>query len=129
MPTGSFLGPRRFDDIRKVALEALYALRDQEEIFKSVQDLKIKDQEIRGLLKELSSKAGTAMPSATGPENYDALDLAKTRRLQIARDLRIGNLQLKLEKVRDETEENHLPDLPEMTSVSTFTKAAEFQLA
>ncbi|CAD6567955.1 MAG: hypothetical protein CYPHOPRED_002175 [Cyphobasidiales sp. Tagirdzhanova-0007] len=108
---GSFLGPRRFDDIRKVALEALYALRDEEKLLELQNILEAKDKEIYDMLKSVSRKAGTAVPSARRSEQYDNLDLAKARRLLAARDLRIGNLKLRLDTLDKEAKED-LPDFP-----------------
>ena len=94
-----------------MALEALYALRDEEKLLELQNILEAKDKEIYDMLKSVSRKAGTAVPSARRSEQYDNLDLAKARRLLAARDLRIGNLKLRLDTLDKEAKED-LPDFP-----------------
>lgn len=106
------LGPRRFNDISKVTLEALYRFRDAEELSNLKTALTLKDEEIATLLNTLNRLEGKPTASLS-PEkvNYDDLDLNKAKRLIVARDMRIKNLKGRIEKLQKE-EEEELPDLP-----------------
>lgn len=107
------LGPRRFNDISKVTLEALYRLRDAEELQRLKKELEDKDEEIIDLLSKLNRLEGKATLSSPDKPSYDdmQLDLAKAKRLVAARELRLKNLAGRLDKLQKEEEED-LPDIP-----------------
>lgn len=105
------LGPRRFNDISKVTLEALYRFRDAEELSRLKQILNSKDEQIAALLGRLNKLEGKlGLQSPEIPEYADTLDLAKAKRLVVARDMRIQTLQARLVKLQEE-EDEELPDL------------------
>jgi len=108
---GTMLGPRRFNDISKVTLEALYRFRDAEELQSSRKTLISKDDEVATLLSQLNRLEGKL--STTSPEkpDYEVLDLPKAKRLLVARDMRIKNLKSRIRKIQAE-EAEELPDLP-----------------
>lgn len=110
------LGPRRFNDISKVTLEALYRFRDAEELSRLKQSLTSKDEQIAvllGRLNILERKSGLQFPEI--PEYADSLDLAKAKRLTVARDMRIKALQARLAKLQEEEDE----ELPELSFKTT----------
>lgn len=105
------LGPRRFDDIKKVALEALYNLRDNEALQEALKGLLHRDDEIRTLLDKIGRLSGTLSP-ASRAESYDDADLAKCKRLLLARESRIRVLKRKLDELEAEKADDELPSLP-----------------
>lgn len=109
------LGPRRFNDISKVTLEALYRFRDAEELHTLRKTLTSKDDEITTLLSTLNRLEGKL--STTSPEKpeYDGVDLAKAKRLLVARDMRLENLKARIQKIQAE-EDEELPELPTETT-------------
>ena len=105
------LGPRRFNDISKVTLEALYRFRDAEELAKVKASLCSRDGDIATLLAKLNRLEGKLPTGSPEIPDYDELDLMRASRLLVARDMRIKNLQSRIDKLqRDEEEE--LPDMP-----------------
>jgi hypothetical protein len=116
MASGTMLGPRRFNDISKVTLEALYRLRDAEELETLRNTLINKDEEITTLLLELVKLEGKLPISSPEKPIYgDELDLQKAKRLLAARDMRIKNLKMRIDKLKKEDEEE-LPDLSGLQS-------------
>lgn len=107
---GTMLGPRRFDDIKQVALEALHDLRDQEALAEAIQTLRAKDNDIWEHLKRLNRLEGK-MPPSPPDEDYGKLDLKKARRLDTARTARIANIQSRIMKL-EKDDKDDLPDLP-----------------
>lgn len=105
------LGPRRFTDISNVALQALYRLRDAEELISLEITLVTKDTEVHELLVKLNTAEGKPAPPEAEPTAYRGLDIPKAKRLLVARDLRLKNLKLRLEKLQQEEDEG-LPELP-----------------
>lgn len=105
------LGPRRFNDISKVTLEALYRFRDAEEVQELERQLASKDDEIASLLSRLNRLEGKLTTTSPEKPDYEGLDLAKAKRLMVARDMRLKNLNARIEKLQAE-EEEELPDLP-----------------
>lgn len=105
------LGPRRFNDISKVTLEALYRFRDAEEIQELEKQLLSKDDEIASLLSRLNRLEGKLTTTSPEKPDYEGLDLAKAKRLMVARDMRLKNLKARIGKLQAEDEEE-LPDLP-----------------
>ncbi|KAL7004911.1 hypothetical protein EMMF5_005524 [Cystobasidiomycetes sp. EMM_F5] len=120
---GSMLGPRRFDDIKEVTTEALYRLRDEEEIQTLRASLVERDAEIDRLLTQVARLEGTlstvlTAQASTPTQDYSSLDLAKAKRLHRARELRVVNLKEKLAKVEKEAADD-LPDLPASSATTS----------
>lgn len=105
------LGPRRFNDISKVTLEALYRFRDAEELINLRKTLDSKDEEISNLLYKLNRLEGKLPTGSPEKPDYEGLDLAKAKRLTVARDMRLKNINAKIEKIEKE-EAEELPELP-----------------
>lgn len=114
---GTMLGPRRFTDISNVALQALYRLRDAEELINLEVTLVSKDTEVHDLLVQVNRAEAKPAPPEPEPAAYDGLDIAKAKRLLVARDLRLKNLKLRLEKLQQQ-ENEELPELPTKESAS-----------
>lgn len=117
------LGPRRFDDIKEVTTEALYRLRDEEEIQTLRASLVERDAEIDRLLTQVARLEGTlstvlTAQASTPTQDYSSLDLAKAKRLHRARELRVVNLKEKLAKVEKEAADD-LPDLPASSATTS----------
>ncbi|KAK9893330.1 hypothetical protein P389DRAFT_182104 [Cystobasidium minutum MCA 4210] len=109
---GTMLGPRRFNDISKVTLEALYRFRDAEELAKVKASLSSRDGDIATLLTKLNRLEGKLVRGSS-PEtfDYDGLELGKAKRLLVARDMRVKNLESRIAKL-EQQEKEELPDLP-----------------
>lgn len=105
------LGPRRFNDISKVTLEALYRFRDAEELQDLQKTLISKDDEVATLLATLNRLEGKLSTTSPDKPDYEGLDLPKAKRLLVARDMRLKNLNSRIQKIQAE-EEEELPDLP-----------------
>ena len=112
------LGPRRFNDISKVTLEALYRFRDAEELQTLQRTLISKDDEIATLLGKLNRLEGKLPTTSPDKPEYDGVDLAKAKRLMVARDMRLKNLKSRIEKIQAE-EDEVLPELSTKTTSKT----------
>lgn len=114
---GTMLGPKRFTDIEQAATQALYRLRDDEEVVEIRETLEKNDAEIQNLLVELHRKEGKLAPPAQTIPDYEILDLARAKRLQTARTLRISNLRGRIAKLdkQEAEEESDLPEVPGRT--------------
>lgn len=110
---GSMLGPRRFDDIKQVALEALYSLRDEELLAEVKVELEKLDSEVHNLLRQIARAQGFAAPALT-VHDYEGMELAKGEKLKAARNARLRTLNAKLKMLQQE-EQDELPDLPGQT--------------
>ena len=86
---GTLLGPRRFQDIKDTALQALHRLRDDETFRTTVKDIREADATISALLKRQSPDNTPAVVV----QDYDNTGLVKAQRLLKARIMRIESLK------------------------------------
>lgn len=82
------LGPARFDHIRNTARDAIAKLQTALELDDLKESLLVKDAHIVSLAGPTPTS-----PGKTGVDPYADLDLAKAKRLLLARDKRIALLE------------------------------------